>query len=136
MKVTKKQGFIFSLEKIFLENQKERGVKLSQNKSVRFSVRCTFRAVSCFGIFSNMYKIARAIQVFKREAKQLCNNYRPISRRSNISNTIEKLMHIIFNQFLESRNCFYPLQFGFHLRFLKNNALMSIVKNIQALLGN
>ena len=41
-------------------------------------------------------------------------------------------MHVRFNQFLESQNCYYPFQCGFRLSFSSNNALMSIVESIRA----
>ena len=43
-------------------------------------------------------------------------------------------MHQRLNNFLEQQKCFYPFQFGFRLNFSTNNALMSIVENIQNLL--
>ena len=73
-----------------------------------------------------MSKLARAVPVFKSKAKQLCSNYRLICLLSNIGKSIEKLIHLRLNQFLESENCFYPFYFGFRLNFWTNNALMSI----------
>ena len=70
--------------------------------------------------------------VFKRETRLLCNNNRPISLFSNIGKIIEKLIHLRLNIFLETRNCCYPFQFDFRLKFPTNNAQMSIVENIQA----
>ena len=46
------------------------------------------------GTLPNICKIARVAPVFKIEARQLCNNYRSTALFSNISKTIEKLMHI------------------------------------------
>ena len=40
------------------------------------------------------------------------------------------------NLFLEQHRCFYTFQFGFRLNFSTNNALMSIVENIQASLDD
>ena len=42
-------------------------------------------------------------------------------------------MHKRLNKFLEQETCFYSLQFGFHLACSTNNALMSIIENIQIL---
>ena len=40
-------------------------------------------------------------------------------------------MHKRLYSFLETQNCFYPAQFGFQLNVSTNNALMSIIENIQ-----
>ena len=45
------------------------------------------------GIFLNICKLTRVIPILKSEARQLFNNYRPISLLSNICKMIEKLMH-------------------------------------------
>ena len=74
--------------------------------------------------------------VFKNESRLLCNNYRPISLLSNVGKIIEKLMHQRLNQFLEENECFYSHQFGFRLNISTNNALMSIIENIQTRLDD
>ena len=40
-------------------------------------------------------------------------------------------MHKHLYSFLETQNCFYAAQFGFQLNMSTNNALMSIIENIQ-----
>ena len=50
---------------------------------------------------------------------------------SCISKTIEKIMHQRLKKFLEKKNCFYDLQFGFRLNLSTNNDLLSIIENIQ-----
>ena len=83
------------------------------------------------GVFPNMCKIAKVVPIFKSETRLLCNNYRPISLLSNIGKIIEKLIHLRLNLFLETCNCYYLFQFGFRLNFSSNDALMSIIENIQ-----
>ena len=83
------------------------------------------------GVFPNILKIAEVIPIFKSESRVACNNYRPIFLLSNIGKIIEKLMHKRLYSFLETQNCFYPAQFGFQLNVSTNNALMSIIVNIQ-----
>ena len=41
-------------------------------------------------IFPDVFKIAKVIPIFKSESWVFCNNYRPISLLSNISQLIEK----------------------------------------------
>ena len=55
---------------------------------------------------------------------------------SNISKIIGKIMHQRLYKFLEESNCFYNLQFGFHLNLSTNNVLLSITENIQTNLDN
>ena len=88
------------------------------------------------GCFPNICKTAKVIPIFKTESRLLCNNYRPISLLSNISKIIEKIMYQRLNNFLEETNCFYNLQFGFRLNLSTNNALLSIIENIQTDLDN
>ena len=83
------------------------------------------------GVFPNILKISEVIPIFKIESRVACNYYRPISLLSNIGKIIEKLMHKRLYSFLETQNCFYPAQFGFRLNVSTNNALMSIIENIQ-----
>ena len=65
------------------------------------------------GVFPNILKIAEVIPFFKSESRFACNNYSSISLLSNIGEIIEKLMHKCLHSFLETKNCFYPAQFGF-----------------------
>ena len=88
------------------------------------------------GCFSNICKTAKVILIFKTESRLLCNNHRAISLLSSISKIIEKIMHQRLNKFLEETNCFYNLQFGFCLNLDTNNALLSIIENIQTDVDN
>ena len=83
-----------------------------------------------------MCKIAKVIPIFKSETRLLCNNYRPISLLSNTGKIIEELIYLRLDLFLGTRNCYYPLQFGFRLNFSTNNDLMSIVDFIQTQLDD
>ena len=86
------------------------------------------------GCFPNTCKTAKVIPIFKTESRRLCNNYKPIPLLSNVSKIIEKIMHQRLNKFLGENNCFYNncfLQFGFRLNLSTNNALLSIIENIQ-----
>ena len=91
---------------------------------------------SLTGCFPNICKTAKVIPIFKTESRLLCNNYRPISLLSNISKIIEKIIHQKRNKFLEGINCFYNLHFRFRLNLSTNNALLSIIENIQTDLDN
>ena len=45
-------------------------------------------------------------------------------------------MHKRLYRFLEKNNCFYDIQFGFRLNVSTDNALLSIIENIQTHLDN
>ena len=69
-------------------------------------------SIPLYNLINKSFNIGIFPNISKREARQLCNNYRPISLLSNISNTIEKLMHLRPKQFLESQtNLFSVLIF-------------------------
>ena len=53
------------------------------------------------GKFPAILKIAKVIPIHKRGDKSECDNYRPISLKSNISNLIEKTVHERLYSFLE-----------------------------------
>ena len=55
---------------------------------------------------------------------------------SNISKIIEKIIHQKRDKFLEWINCFYNLNFRFRINLSTNNALLSIIENIQTDLDN
>ena len=65
------------------------------------------------GVFPSILKIAKVIPVHKKESKQFCSNYRPISLLSNIDKIIEKIMYNRIYNFLDKNNTIYFLQFGF-----------------------
>ena len=81
--------------------------------------------------FPNICKLAQAIPFFKNDSRLLCTNYRPISLLSNISKIFEKVIHSRLNFFLEQHNHLYPYQFGFHIDYSTNNALIRIAERIQ-----
>ena len=58
------------------------------------------------GVFPNSLKVAKVITVFKKGNQQECNDYRPISLLSNISNIsrlIEKLLYNRLYKFLNKK---------------------------------
>ena len=59
------------------------------------------------------------------------SNYRPISLISNISKIIEKLIHSRLNSYLEQKNIFYSIQFGFRDRHSLAHALIEIDEKIK-----
>ena len=75
-------------------------------------------------IIPDIFKIAKAISIFKSESRVLHNTHRPISLLSNISKLIETLMHKLLYSFLEQQNCFYNGQFV--ITFFTKNLIFSL----------
>ena len=51
------------------------------------------------GYFPQALKIAEIVPIFKKENKENCCNYRPISILSPVSKIFEKCLHEQFNKF-------------------------------------
>ena len=68
------------------------------------------------GAFPSTTKTTNVIPIYKKDDHAVCNNYRPISLLSNISRTIQKLVHNRLTIFLIKNSILYEKQF-----VLKNN---------------
>ena len=78
------------------------------------------------GSFPDNLKIANVTPIFKKDDRTICNNYRPISLLSNISKTIEKLVHDRLKKFLNKHNILYERQFVFRHYHSTIDALLEI----------
>ena len=83
------------------------------------------------GVFPSLLKIAKVLLVYKKDSKQYCRNYRPISLLSNIEKRLEKLMCKRVYQFLTESNIIYDLQFGFRPNVPTAQALINLTENIR-----
>ena len=83
------------------------------------------------GKFPQLLKLADVCPIYKKNDKNKCENYRPISLLSNLSKLYERAMHRRIYDFLENCNVFYELQFGFRKKYSTNHALLSIVEGIK-----
>ena len=83
-------------------------------------------------IYFDNLKISKAVPIFKDKGNLLeCNNYRPISLRSNINKIIEKLMYKRLYSFLSSHKSIYIHQLGFRKRHSTIHALTSLTDEIR-----
>ena len=80
------------------------------------------------GLFPVILKIANLAPIYKKGDLLECNNYRPISLLSNVSKIIKKLVHKRLTIFLEQKELFYDLQFGFRNNTSTNHALIHITE--------
>ena len=88
------------------------------------------------GSFPTLLKSAVVCPIYKKNDKNKCENYRPISLLSNISKLFERAMHTRLYDFIEGSNKFYDKQFGFRKKYSTNHALLSIVEGIKEKLDN
>ena len=84
------------------------------------------------GTYPDILKISRVIPIFKKDSRLDVENYRPISLISNINKIIEKMMFSRLNKFLESKNVFYKLQFGFRAKNSTNHAILSMIQQLRS----
>ena len=83
------------------------------------------------GIFPTLNKEASVCPIFKKEDKNKCENYRPISLLPNISKIFERVMYTRLENFLNTLDIMYKFQFGFRKGYSTNHALLSIVDQIR-----
>ncbi len=88
------------------------------------------------GSFPSLLKNAEVCPIHKKNDKNKCENYRPISLLSNISKLFERAMHTRLYEFIESSDIFYEKQFGFRKKYSTNHALLSIIEGIREQLDN
>ena len=88
------------------------------------------------GTFPNMLKLATVVPIFKKNEKDKCANYRPISLLSNLSKILERAMYDRIELFLDEFKIIYSKQFGFRKKHSTNHALISIVEQIRKNMDN
>ena len=88
------------------------------------------------GSFPDFLKLANVIPIFKKNDKNICGNYRPISLLSNISKIYERVFHTQLYHFFDDNNLFYQRQFGFRKKHSTEHALLNIVENVRNKMRN
>ena len=82
--------------------------------------------------FSDKFKLARIIPVFKKGSQTNISNYnRPFSLLSVFNKLLEKLMFNRLADFLEKRHLIYNKQFGFRSHHSTDHAVLSIIVQVQ-----
>ena len=80
------------------------------------------------GAFPSTSKTTNVISIYKKDDHPVCNNYRPISLLSNISKTIQKLVHNRLSTFLNKNSILYEKQFVFRNDHSTTHALLEITE--------
>ena len=86
------------------------------------------------GIFPMSLKVASVTPIHKKGDSLDCNNYRPVSFKSNLSKLIEKLVHKRLRNFLEKHKLLYGHQHGFQKKHSTNHVLVDITEKIRSAL--
>ena len=74
--------------------------------------------------FSNGWKIARVIPLFKNGQRNLPGNYRPISILPALSKVMERILYTQLNEYLSVNNLLSEHQFGFRKYHSTASALL------------
>ena len=90
-----------------------------------------FNMLFTSGVFPYTLKIAKVVPVHKKDSKRDFSNYQPISLLSSLDKTLEKLMYTRIFKFLNNKNLFYPLQFGFRQNYSTMHTLISLTESIR-----
>ena len=86
------------------------------------------------GLFPSLNKEADVCPIHKKNEKDRCENYRPISLLPNISKIFERIMYNRLINFLNESEIIYEFQFGFRKHYSTSHALLSIVEQIRSAL--
>ena len=111
-------------------------ILLMLKKEISYPLSQIFNLSLSTGVYPDIFKIAKAIPIFKKGSQLCTSNYRPISLLSNLNKILEKLMFNRMYEFLEKYKCIYKLQFGFRKKHSTNHALIEITENIRKALDN
>lgn len=82
------------------------------------------------GIFPDKLKLTIVKPLFKKNDKQIMNNYRPVALVSIFSKIFEKYMHHSLYAYLEKYNILIEGQFGFRKNKSINNAIYNFLKTV------
>ena len=85
-------------------------------------------------IFPNKLKIAKILPVYKKDNKNLLENYRPISILPAISKIFEKVIAKQINQHFIDNNLYYSSQYGFRQSHSTELTALEIVDRITYLM--
>ena len=120
-----------------LKNKKSCGldgisnVLLKKLVNVIRSPLCTlFNMSLSTGVFPDMMKIAKVIPLHKGGAKDLTDNYRPISLLPVISKVLEKVVYSCTVTHMEENDVIYARQYSFRKKHNTTDAVMNFVAEV------
>ena len=81
------------------------------------------------GVYPSLLKTAKVIPLYKKESKEECSNYRPISLLMHINKVFEKLIHRRLYRFLQKHNILNQNQYGFRKNSSTTYAIYDLIEN-------
>ena len=88
------------------------------------------------GIFPDELKTGKITPIYKKEDKQLLENYRPVSTLPIFGKIFEKVIFARLYSFVTSKNLIYENQYGFRKCHSTNHAINYSVTHIEKLISN
>ena len=86
--------------------------------------------------FPNALKLAKVIALYKKDSRNLPNNYRPISLLNCFSKLFEKLIYNQMIKFIDKHKILYMNQYGFRKEHSSTLALIDIIDEIKFAIDN
>ena len=83
------------------------------------------------GIFPDVLKIGKITPIYKKDDKELFENYRPVSTLPIFGNIFEKVIYERLYSFFISQQLMIPDQFGFRKGHSTSHALNFSINHIQ-----
>ena len=95
-----------------------------------------FNRAAIVGCFPDKLKQSKVMPIFKKGAKNICTNYRPITLSCTLSKIFEKIIHKRLISFINANNYLFDYQFGFRKNYSTSLALMEVCNMIQQEISN
>ena len=102
----------------------------SIKESIRHPLTKIINTSFSLGKFPDIFKLARITPIHKKNAKNLCSNYRPISSLPYLSKIFERLMTNRLVNFFHKFNLFNLHQFGFLKKKSTQDAILNFTEKI------
>ena len=82
------------------------------------------------GIFPERIKIAKVLPLYKKDDKELLNNYRPISLLPVISKIFERIIYNQLYSYFEINKILYSGQYSFRIKHSTEFASLEVIETI------
>ena len=102
---------------------------------ILFPLKLIFNQIVEQGTFPKLLKIAKIIPIYKKDEKNVFNNYRPISLLPAISKLYEKIMASQIKNYFNNLNLFYENQYGFRSGHSTEYATLDFVDKLHNLIS-
>lgn len=88
------------------------------------------------GIFPDSLKVAKVIPLFKKDVREIVDNYRPVSLLTAFSKVFEKVAYIQLSNYFKTNKLFYSSQYGFREEHSTETASLELIDRVISDLEN